>query len=266
MSGSTFGAVCHLKMGKVKNLDEHLHGEFATLFYSCSSLLYEATVVVASKWQLSDIVSESEKTFEKAENLLSRMLKAEKSPNTVGYWKKLEDIEYLAKKHFDDKLNPYNKAFKLCAEAGVHLPHLVQGNDGSLPLGLSALFLKRILNDLRCVWLLLNCGYTSQAASIAASLFENTLVIKCIASNKERALKLKNNLSGELPWTKVDMCKIISRDEKARGESTLSFEDDWKLLYGQYASCGCSVEIGHGRAHRAGGRAIARAFGRAQGF
>jgi hypothetical protein len=238
LSGSPFGASCHLKQLATGNdADEFFQQEFALLFFSGCSLLHEAITVAATILHISTLISESEEVLQTAADLMNR-IKKPVQPNILdaeGQWNNLEDLEFAAKERLSKELSGYGKAFGLCAEAGIEVTCLDHDNRGCERLMLSALFLKRVLNDLRGVWLLLSCGYTSQAASIAASLYENALAARCIAISDERASKLKNCTLGQLPWSKKEMCKIITQDEMDRGEASLSHEDGWKLLYGQYS-------------------------------
>jgi hypothetical protein len=92
-----------------------------------------------------------------------------------------------------------------------------------------------VLNDLRSIWLLIKSGYTSQAASIAASLFESTLVIKLVANNEHRAKKFDGrSWEEELPWRVDEMCRENAKDEANRGESKITFDEAWKIDYSQY--------------------------------
>jgi hypothetical protein len=50
-------------------------------------------------------------------------------------------------------------------EAGMQLPVLAKQDKGSLRLRISALYLKRMLNDVRSVWVMIRQGNTSQAGS-----------------------------------------------------------------------------------------------------
>ena len=146
----------------------------------------------------------------------------------------LTDFEHEAKKCLRPNFRSYDKIFGICAELGIQVTKFTSIHSNSLRLKLSALFLKRILNDLRGIWLLLTSGYTSQAASIAASLYENALAVQCVANNDTRASKLEKSNSGELPWNIPEMCKMITADESKKFESSLPDDERWKPLYGQY--------------------------------
>lgn len=101
-----------------------------------------------------------------------------------------------------------------------------------------AMFLKRVLNDLRAVWLLLVRGYTSQAASVAAALFENALVVSVVAGNEARAREVKR-VDG-VPWSTLQLtkfqAKIAQRDAEAKGKpyTPKECEELWQLTYYQY--------------------------------
>jgi len=73
------------------------------------------------------------------------------------------------------------------------------------------------------------------------------LAVQSIAGDDARALTPANAASGELPWTKAEMCKMVVGDEQVRGESAQSDPEAWKLLYGQYSWL---CEIKHPTVHQ----------------
>jgi hypothetical protein len=263
MSGSIFGAVFHLKAMKIEEIEAHFQNEFAVLFFTNSSLLHQAISVIAEKYEFAELATESDLVMDKINEMISRMIKGDKPLDTEGYWKILGEMENTAKTHFGEELSRYERAFCLCSEAGVQAPRLERKEHNTPPLKLSALFLKRLLNDLRCIWLLINSGYTSQAASIAASLFEISLVIKLIGNNGERAKKFDGcSLEDELPWTIKGMCQEAAKDTLAGGETTLSYDEIWKLDYSQYRWL-CEIKHTTLRValHDAGATAFGEGFG-----
>jgi hypothetical protein len=73
-----------------------------------------------------------------------------------------------------------------------------------------------MLNDVRSVWVMMRQGNTSQAGSIAASLFENALLIHCLAENEARAFKFSKTPSETWPWSKRAMCNFVNQDDATR--------------------------------------------------
>ena len=96
-----------------------------------------------------------------------------------------------------------------------------------------ALHFKRVLNDLRSVWLLLRSGYTSQAASVAASLYENALATVCLTASAKNVQTYLANDSGELPWTPMAMVKMVVEHE-GHAPGSKDFDNQWRALYAHY--------------------------------
>lgn len=152
-----------------------------------------------------------------------------------GYRQSLPNWENQAKTQSAEKLRGYEGAFRTCLEAGVLAPCLGINTQTNKHHKLCGLFLKRVLNDLRCVWLLIQQGYISQAATIGASLFESTHIVKLIANKGERAELFESlDLAEKLPWQVDEMCKELAKDEIATGQWTISFDEVWKLDCSKY--------------------------------
>jgi hypothetical protein len=237
MSGSLFGASCHIRPCGETPPEDFFKKEFSTLLLSCCWLLNATITTIAENRQIPTLTKQAEEVMKiiKSAVALGLNRKApDKEQNNIieGFWSSLTDFEHIAAKRLQDELRIYDKEFCRCAEAGMQVTALPHSHRGSLRLKLSALFLKRILNDLRGVWLLLKSGYTSQAAAIAASLYENALAVQCIADNDKRALDLEKSTSGALPWNIAMMCKFVTGDEKNKKQD---YDKIWKSLYGQYA-------------------------------
>ena len=104
----------------------------------------------------------------------------------------------------------------------------------------AALFLKRALNDLRGVWILTQTGYTSQAASVAAALFEHALAATCLTGSTSRVSELQANKSGDLPWGTQALSKMLARrwEQEAREEGKPFDQDEyekaWREVYSGY--------------------------------
>ena len=79
-------------------------------------------------------------------------------------WSGLGDIEKLAQETMRVELSPWEEIIKTCVEAGILTAVLPAKDHGDLPFIAAAPYLKRSLNDLRCIWLLIEKGYASQAA------------------------------------------------------------------------------------------------------
>jgi hypothetical protein len=156
-----------------------------------------------------------------------------------GSWERLDGLEDHAKVNIASQLLAFEKSFRLTYEAGVIIPVLRANGKAILDVRCGALFFKRVLNDLRAVRVLLHCGYTSQAAAVAASLYENALAAVCLLSSPANSDILMKSQSGELPWKIIEMAKmVVGYEGKAPGSK--EFENQWRALYAQYAwLCQC---------------------------
>jgi hypothetical protein len=137
------------------------------------------------------------------------------------------------------QLEPFEEAFRLSYEAGVIIPVLRANGRAIIDVRCGALFFKRVLNDLRGVHLLLHGGYTSQAAAVAASLYENALAAICLFASQSNVDALLKSDGGEIPWSPMQMAKmVVGYEGKVQGSQ--EFENQWRALYAHYVwLCQC---------------------------
>jgi len=154
------------------------------------------------------------------------------------FWKACTDIENGAKKSLSDVLKPFDMLIRDCYESGIIVPTLSKELKEKDIL-LSSFYLKRVLTDLRSIWLLISIGYTSQAASVASSLFENALAVSCIAGSQENSEKVLRN-NGDLPWSVQNLVKMYTKkfrlDGLKEGEQNYQeeYEIRWREVYSHY--------------------------------
>jgi hypothetical protein len=87
-------------------------------------------------------------------------------------WEAYDDLELSARETVTSQLMVFLPIVKNCYELGVQAPTLKCPRKSERDMLVAGLFLKKSLNDFRSVWILLTTGYTSQAAAVAASMFE----------------------------------------------------------------------------------------------
>lgn len=149
-----------------------------------------------------------------------------------GAWDRLAGLEFMAQGKIAVQIVPFEQPFRDAYEAGVIVPILRAGRTPAVDVRVAALFHKRMLNDLRGVWLMLCMGYTSQAASIAASLYESSLAATCLIISKANIDKLLQQPDGEIPWKITEMAKmVVTAEGKATGKD---YENQWRALYAHY--------------------------------
>lgn len=159
---------------------------------------------------------------------------------TEGFWAALSRIERSSRYKLSSKLAPFERPIRNCYECGVQVVTLPPERTHDLASRAAALFLKRILNDLRTVWLLVCTGYTSQAASVAAALSEHALAVSCLAGSPANARRLVSEKTGDLPWSPVQLCKMHARElalekkEQGKPFDEHYYEKTWREVYFAY--------------------------------
>ena len=155
-------------------------------------------------------------------------------------WKLLDDIENVTRDETRQALIEWEGVVRAAIEAGCLAPMVPAKNHSAPQFIAAAPFLKRALNDLRGIWLLLERGYSSQAASIAASLYENALTAAVIASSEKLATEARKTKYAEIPWTPKKLAQLDARrtlDVQAKnGKKTTAkeYEDAWTISYFHY--------------------------------
>ncbi|HAX98374.1 MAG TPA: hypothetical protein DCY12_05685 [Candidatus Atribacteria bacterium] len=144
-------------------------------------------------------------------------------------WDTLSEMEMTAYGVFSYKLKEFLQPIRNCYGSAVQAITLKGERNNEKDIALASLFLKRSLNDLRSVWLLVNLGYTSQAATIAASLFEYAAIVVCITGNEENTKKIIKNRHGDSPWTARQLSQMIMKIENRE-----NYELAWREKYAVY--------------------------------
>jgi len=155
----------------------------------------------------------------------------------AGLWDGCLEMEKTAMRVLSAQLAPFETPVRNCYEAGVQAPTLPGKRHKAKDIQLAALFLKRTLTDLRGVWLFTHLGYTSQAASVAAALYEHALVVNYLAGSANHAMELLRNKTGDLPWSVAQLSKALSRQynlEVDRWQKESRHKSDWREIYAAY--------------------------------
>ncbi len=155
-------------------------------------------------------------------------------------WAQLPDLEAMSQATVDASLKGWEKLVIACLEAGMLAPIVPTSKPMEARLVTAAPFLKCTLDDLRATWILIHRGYTAQAASVAASLFENALVAAVIAGSTDLANQAKKSKDGEIPWGAKELCQLDTKREmaisKVNGKpyTHKMYEDGWTISYFHY--------------------------------
>jgi hypothetical protein len=150
-----------------------------------------------------------------------------------GAWDRLDELEATALAVVSTQIALFEAPFRDTYEAGVIVPILRSKGLATIDVRCAALLHRRVLNDLRGVWVLLSRGYTSQAASIAASLYECALGAICLTLSETNVAEFLADPHGELPWSPTAMAKMVVASEGKSAESK-DFENGWRALYAHY--------------------------------
>jgi len=165
---------------------------------------------------------------------------ATKIKTVESIWAQLPDLEAMSQATVDAGLRGWEKLVIACLEAGMLAPMVPTSKPMDMRLVTAAPFLKCALDDLRATWLLIHRGYTAQAASVAASLFENALVAAVIAGSTDLANQAKKSKDGEIPWGAKELCQLDVKREmaisKVNGKpyTQKMYEDGWTISYFHY--------------------------------
>lgn len=132
-------------------------------------------------------------------------------------WDSLARIELMQNPFHLKFIDIFGDMVKQCYCCGVAIPFIQAGEDKSIGMRVPGLFLKRVLTDYRCIYNLLITGYTSQAGTVAASVFENAFVVKVVAGNDKLAEKIIKRKDGDIPWNVRQLVEMYAniRDEGA---------------------------------------------------
>lgn len=154
-------------------------------------------------------------------------------------WEALEEIESLSKNSMKTELAEWETIVRNCIEAGSLAPTLQAKNHGETRFLAAGPFLKRSLTDLRAIWLLIQLGYTSQAACIAASLYENALTTAVLADSEELVNEAKSTKYSEIPWgakqlAQLDAKRALKITYKGNNYPDKEYEDNWTISYFNY--------------------------------
>lgn len=125
---------------------------------------------------------------------------------TGGYWNQVSYLEHITSSRLDRSLRSWESCIATCYELGITVPTLPSQYINRDDLKVAALMFKRTITDLRVVWKAVSSGYTSQAAAIAAGLFEHALLTSSLAGSDKRTARILADPQGPNPWDVRCMC------------------------------------------------------------
>lgn len=156
------------------------------------------------------------------------------------YWNYLARLEVDAIERNYEDLKPWDTLAENCMNLAIKAPFLNSLNSKAKSIHLAAAFLKRTMSDFRGTWLLLNWGYPYQAACVAASLYENALVVNCLVDRQDLVNEVLNNKNADVPWSAQKLSKMAAHKDLYGNipdnfpETDEKFNLAWKLCYHNY--------------------------------
>jgi len=161
-----------------------------------------------------------------------------KEEQTNNMWDALEVAEGKAREPMLRQLALATDTVKLCYELGVDVGAFVaEVEKQNQETVLSGLLLRRVLTDLRTIWLLCVNGYTGQAGVLCASLYENALTIEAVADSHKRAKQVLSSPGGGQPWSVKTLAEIAAKrltQDPRRSEKAKSVEEERDFIYFSY--------------------------------
>lgn len=159
--------------------------------------------------------------------------------NPEHYWDYLGYMEASAIEKNNDTIKPWDETAKKCMTLAILAPLLKGEKSSEDSVKLAAAFLKRSMTDFRSIWLMLNWGYPYQAACVASSLYENSLVVNCIVDRNDLARTVMNAKNGDIPWGAQKLAKMAAEKDLMgeitdKPENSKEYEQAWKLCYRNY--------------------------------
>lgn len=155
------------------------------------------------------------------------------------YWEHLAYLEASCLENNFKLVKDWDSLAQKCMLLAIKAPFLVKSEKNKLSLKVASAFMKRTMSDFRGAWLLLNIGYPYQAACVAASLYENSLIVNCISDSDDLATKALECRGGDIPWgpkklaqmaAQKDLYGVIKNDQP----NNVEYKKAWELCYHNY--------------------------------
>ncbi|MCC7365288.1 MAG: hypothetical protein IT303_13055 [Dehalococcoidia bacterium] len=126
-------------------------------------------------------------------------------------WSELDCLEEDALTRLTPELAPLEPAIAILHDAAnglTELPGEWQDEEHILVAGGC---LKRALDDLRAMWLLLRRGYTSAGAAAAADLWEHSMLAACCARDPNLASQFLMDVPGDPTLSALALCEALAK-------------------------------------------------------
>jgi hypothetical protein len=247
IDGSLYGCLFHLgilsspkPIENGKEFRKRFRDQFSELYFLGGLMISSLVQLLGETEDIGSILKESKKDADLARQLMKRSTSKSSNwePDPEELWDSAQEMEYAAAVKLSKELEAFEKPFRQCYACGVEAPTLPSSRSGQIDISIAALFLKRSLNDFRTIWLLTRMGYTSQAAAVAASLFEHALTVNYLAGSPERTRELLENSTGDVPWSVLELSKGWAKNQRdqAVDRGKALDEAEYRKSYGELYS------------------------------
>lgn len=126
-------------------------------------------------------------------------------------WSELAGQEEEAMAQLGSVLAPLEPSLAIFHDAANWLTDLYADEEYEHHLLVAAGALKRALDDLRAIWLLLNRGYTSAAGAVAADLWEHATFALCASRDPVMAAQFEKNAPADRSFDAKKLAEAFSR-------------------------------------------------------
>ncbi|HHQ6569820.1 TPA: hypothetical protein ACSTJX_004735 [Serratia fonticola] len=160
------------------------------------------------------------------------------------YWDHLAKLESVCLEKNFSLMKGWDTLAEKCMLISIKAPFLLKEIDKPLSLNVASVFMKRCMSDFRGAWWMLNLGYPYQAACIAASLYEHSLIVDCISNRDDLARQVIECKNGDIPWNPKKLAQMAAQrdiygsigDERSLDERPLKerYNSAWRLSYHNY--------------------------------
>lgn len=235
LAGSATAYATWIKARHSPSADSGLGGEFSQLFLFGTNVLCELITTLCRPMGERPWTNSAKTIREHAFAVMKVRSTGIEDPASNA-WNGLDRFEHFGIQRLKPHLLEFEEAFAFAYEAALLAPTLRPvGSVDSTKL--SGLYLRRALNDLRTVWLMLERGYTAQASTAAGSLYESSLACICLL-NPVHARSFQDHLGGptgnDFPWGAMKMTQMACAQDFDVSQPNAAYENSWRALYARY--------------------------------
>lgn len=123
-------------------------------------------------------------------------------------WVKVHDMELAHLENRSEMLKEFAPTYAALYDLGVQVPALAVGGQPDQSLEVGAAIHKRALSNYRGVWTMAELGYHSEAATIAAALWEHALAAEGVLTSAANAQHYEAMWTDKTKWQTIDLARF----------------------------------------------------------